>query len=96
MPDPNLTGALRGSLELFTQNSPLAENAGDQAVDEFLDRINEDLVAGAVDKITDERLGMLVNMYRAQALRWTQEEAAKPARTSRKKSALAPDIEVDI
>lgn len=95
MPDPNLTGALLGSLEILSENSPLAEDSGKNAVDEFLDRINEDLVAGATEKLTDERLRHLVNLYRSQALRWEQEQQTKTTTRGRKKShAEAIQIEL--
>lgn len=99
MPDPNLTGALKGSLESFSESSPLTETDGKNAVDEFLDRINEDLVAGAPDRITDQRLENFINLFRAEALRWTQEEARTgraprgSSGSSRKSTAKAIDIE---
>jgi len=93
MADPNLTGALRASLESFTENSPLAEGNDENSIDEYLDRINEDLVAGAVEKITDDRLHKLVDLYRAQALRWTQEEQTKAPR-QRKSGGNAISIDL--
>lgn len=89
----NLTGALKGSLEAFSENSPLSEDSGKNAVDEFLDRINEDLVAGATEKLTDERLSHLANLYRSQALRWEQEEQMRP---TRKKKSHAEAINIEL
>jgi hypothetical protein len=64
--------------------SPLTEVAAD-SIDLELDRINENLVQGTPEKITDEALERLVDLYRAQALRWEQEEATKKPHRGQKK-----------
>ena len=63
-------------------NSPLAEVEAD-SIEEELDRINQGFIAGVPEKITDEKLASLVDLYRAQALRWEQEESVKKPRSGR-------------
>lgn len=60
------------------ENSPLAEVSAD-ALDEELDRINEHLIAGVPEKVTDESLTKLIDIFRARALLWEQEEENKKA-----------------
>jgi ribosome assembly protein YihI (activator of Der GTPase) len=94
MADPNLTAALRGALDLLDGDSPLSE-ADPKAVDELLDRINQNLVAGLPGRITDKDLTSFVNMVRAQAYRWTQEDQNKtPKVRERKTHSQAVDIEL--
>ncbi len=83
--------------ETFAANSPLAELGTDNQIDEFLSRINDDLVAGAPEKITDERLGKLVELYRKQAVDWVQAQADKPERkTGTRKKTIAEALNLDI
>lgn len=63
----------------FRENSPLADLPTD-SVDEFLSRINDDLVAGAPERITDDRLDQLISIYRTQAVEWEIKQREKPAR----------------
>lgn len=99
MPDENLTAALRVSLQLEDEGtSPLAEVTAD-AVDELLARIEQNLIEGVPSKITDAELSKAVDMYRAQALYWAQQEqqkAAKPraARGTAKQIDLSKVVEI--
>jgi hypothetical protein len=100
MADSNLTTALEGSLRLVSENpfsdhvSPLLEATPD-SVDELLDRVNSCFVEGLPEKVTDSDLLRLVEIYRSQALRWTQEEEIKKTKTKRAASR-APVEAVDI
>lgn len=97
MSDPNLTAALRASLaveEDQIEDSPLAEASAD-AVDELLRRINENLVDGLPQKITDSELRKLVDIYRSQAFKWAQEEQITKTR-GRKKSSEKPTINFNL
>jgi len=99
MPDPNLTAALTGTLEFFkNQDSPLAEATPD-SIDILLDRINSAWAEGMPGKVDDKTLMDLVVGYRAQALRWSQEEETK--KTTRRaagasKKPLTPAEAIDI
>lgn len=65
--------------DLFRESSPLADIPKDSMA-EFLSRINDDLVAGHVERITDERIEQLVAGYRQQALDWETKQREKPVR----------------
>lgn len=99
MADPNLTAALTGTLEAFeNQASPLAEATPD-SVDILLDRINQAWAEGLPSKVDDKTLMDLVVHFRAQNLRWSQEEETKKTRTratSRAAKALTPAEAIDI
>lgn len=99
MANPNLSAALRGTLEAFeNQDSPLAEATPD-SIDTLLDRVNTAWAEGAPGKIDDKTLMDLVTQYRAQALRWSQEEETKKTRTraaSRATKTLNPAEAIDI
>lgn len=81
-PNENLAAALRASLHLVenpapgTEDSPLGEATVD-SVNFLLSEINDALAEGMPEKITDEKLAVLVDIYRAQALRWQTEEEEK-------------------
>ena len=99
MADPNLTGALRASLKVIENQAQEGELSGDSplleatpdSIDVLLDRINEAMAAGLPGTITDETLLQLCDGFRAQALRWNQEEQQKPKR-QRKSHAEAVEI----
>jgi len=99
MADPNLTAALTGTLEFFeNQDSPLIEATPD-SIDVLLDRINSAWAEGMPSKVDDKTLMDLVLQYRAQALRWSQEEETK--KTTRRtanagKKPLTPAEAIDI
>lgn len=95
MPDPNLTAALKLSLAAvndgpsreppdFATDSPLREVLP-TSLAELTDRVNQKLVAGLPEEITDELLDRYVDLWRAEALRWRQEEEIKAAKTPRKR-----------
>jgi len=110
MPDTNgsfnLKAALRGSLHLIENpapnsdpTSPLSEATAD-SVNFLLSEINDALAEGMPEKITDEKLSVLVDIYRAQALKWATDEIEKknkPRGTRRKKDedlSMAVDVEI--
>jgi len=93
MPDPNLTGALKGALELLETDSPLSEATPD-SVDELLDRINQHMADGMPERVTDADLELAVNVFRAQAFRWAQEE--QQIKTTRRRKPQAQVIDVEI
>ncbi len=99
MADPNLTGALRGALDLLDGDSPLAEATPD-AVDELLDRINAAMAAGLPGSITDSEFERVMNVYRAQAYKWAQEEQMPKERKPRGKAAkpqsIAEAVDIDL
>lgn len=68
--------------DIFREHTPLADLATDH-VDEFLTRINEDLIAGMPEKITDERLSRLVELYRQEAITWETKQREKPERKAK-------------
>jgi hypothetical protein len=75
-------------------NSPLAE-VDPNAIDIELDQINENFAAGTPEKVTDETLARVVDLYRAQALRWEQEEQTKKrAPRGSKKISHAESLEL--
>ena len=84
------------------ENSPLREATPD-SIEELLARVNEDLVAGAPQRITDNdpRLKALIEIYRKQAIQWTIDEANKPRkgepRTKKERetsTAMALDLDI--
>lgn len=79
--------------DIFKEASPLNDMPRD-SVDEFLDRINDDLVAGAPERITGERLEKLVAAYREEAVQW--EIKQREARTPGKKKTFAEALQIDI
>lgn len=102
MPNDNLTSALRASLSLVEDNptSPLSEATPD-SVDELLDRINSAMAEGLPEKITDETLRKVIDLYRAQAYRFQQDEENKPRRAAPgtktpKPKPLAEIIDLDL
>lgn len=99
-PNPNLTAALSGSLRLIDENldSPLKEATAD-SIDALLDHINAGLAEGLPAKISDSDLLRVVEIYRAQALRWQQDEQSKVTRVSaraRKTPGQAVDLDLDL
>lgn len=80
--DPNLTAALQASLEFTGEDSPLLE-ADPNAIEELLDRVNQNLIQGAPQEISDSDLRKLVLIYRAQALKWAQDEEIKASKPKR-------------
>lgn len=105
MPNENLTGALNASLRLIetesasendgfsATDSPLRE-ADPNAIDEMLDRINQCFAEGMPEKITDEKLHELVDLYRAEALRWQQEEQNKKPRARATKKPIIEALDL--
>ena len=99
--DSNLAAALRASLHLVenpapgTEDSPLGEATAD-SVNFLLDEINNALAEGMPEKLTDEKLLVLVDIYRAQAFRWQSEEAdnASRPRSSRRTKGSVVEIEL--
>lgn len=71
--------------EGYEQISPLAEATPD-SIDELLDMINDSLVEGMPERITEEKLGPLVDAFRAEALKWTQEQLEKKPRQRKTKT----------
>jgi hypothetical protein len=102
-PNPNLKAALVGSLRLIesesepqsgTDESPLREATVD-SVDYFLDRINQKLIDGM--PVPNQDLEQLANFYRAQALKWAQEEDIKKTKSQTKREKkFAPGEIMDI
>jgi hypothetical protein len=104
-PNGNLTAALRASLKAIDSpitepepegfngaGSPLSEVTPD-AIDILLNRFNEHLIDGAPERITDEALTRMVDIYRSQALRWEQEEQQeKKPRQRKDKASQAMDL----
>ena len=102
-PNGNLTAALRASLKVIDSqqespvegftgaDSPLTEVTPD-AIDILLNRFSEHLIDGAPERITDEALSHMVDIYRSQALRWEQEESTPKTRKSTKKPSEAMDL----
>jgi len=83
MPNENLTAALQGTLNMLNeQGSPLAEATPD-SVNELLDRVNSAFAEGLPERLTDATLLRLIQIYRAEALRWQQDEQKKTTRVSK-------------
>lgn len=81
-PNDNLTAAMRASLSLMKHEddqipSPLNEATPD-SVDILLDRINTHMIEGKI--LTDEDLRLGIDLYRAQALKYSQEQQTKKPR----------------
>lgn len=94
----NLTAALQGTLKALddpTTQSPLTEATPD-SIDLLLDRINAHLVAGAPEEISDAELLRLVEIYRAQALKWQQDEQIKQSKRPRKSDLKDPVDAMDL
>lgn len=79
------------------ENSPLQEASSD-SIDELLDRINEDLLAGAPHRITvdDERLKKLIAIYRAQAEVWVLADQNKPKRATKRDRSTDTSMALDL
>ena len=92
-PNPNLTAALQGSLATIEEspNSPLSEATTD-SVDILLDRINGAFAEGLPEKLTDETLVQVINLYRSQALRFEQEEEIKKTKSPRTRKSAADEV----
>lgn len=84
----NLTGALAGSLRIVeSQNdSPLAE-ATVNSVDELLEYINSAFAEGMPEKLTEQKLDEAIDLFRAQALKWEQDEEIKATKAKTRSSA---------
>ena len=103
-PNFNLLAALRGSLRVIDNpapgtdpDSPLSEATAD-SVNYLLGEINDALAEGMPERITDERLIQVVDIFRAQALRWLTEEAEKKnkPRGTRTKAPKGNIIEITL
>lgn len=106
-PNPNLTAALRASLESIDNpleeapegfdgsDSPL-ETVTTDSVDILLDRVNDHLTSGLPDRITDDLLRRMVDIYRAQALYWEQEEAKPKTPRGKKVVKSIEDLKLDL
>jgi len=68
--------------------SPLAEATPD-SIDEFLSHIDELLAAGTPEKLTDPVLRRGIELWRAEALKWTSEEKTKTPRTKTPKPVVS-------
>lgn len=86
MSDPSspLMAALRGTLRVVENidpedTSPLSE-ATANSVNLLLDEINNALADGMPERITDDKLAQLVDIYRAQALAYATEQEEKKTR----------------
>lgn len=84
MTNKNLTAVLQGSLDMINEN-PLTEATTD-SIDALMEKINSACVEGLPGKITDEDLLRFIQIWRAKALQWAQEEQAKANKPSRKKT----------
>lgn len=85
MPNPNLTAAMRASLENSMSDNQDSDSplrlADENSIDILLDRINTAMAEGLPEKITDEELQKVINLYRAQAFKWEQDEQIKATKT---------------
>lgn len=79
--------------DIFKESSPLLDMPRD-TVDEFLDRINEDIAAGMPEKITGERLEQLVAAYRQEAAQWEIKQREAPAKRTKKPTVEIPKINI--
>jgi len=109
MANENLTGALRGSLQIIesqdsgqptdpAETSPLREATPD-SIDELLAKVNEAFGQGLPSAVTDDILYSLVLRYRAEALKWEQDEQIKrdkPKTPRANKKSIAEALELDI
>jgi hypothetical protein len=102
--DPNLMAALRLSAEqteatdtgFSSDGSPLSEAIPD-ALDELMDSINQNLAAGLPTPVSDDDLRRLIDIYRARAYTWTQQEQTKkPRRRTKAEQADAIGEALDI
>jgi hypothetical protein len=69
-----------------TGPSPLSEVEAN-SLDEEIDRINQHFIDGTPEKITDDALDRAIDRFRAEALKWEQDEQTKKskARTTTKR-----------
>jgi len=109
MSDSNLTGALRASLRVVegegpssgldpSAQSPLREATPD-SIDELLRQVNDAFGQGLPESVSDDTLRQLVDLYRAQALKWDQDEAIKrdkPKASRKKNEAITIDLDFDL
>lgn len=109
MSNPNLTGALRATLNLikgdgnpsegFTaEGSPLLE-AGEieNSIKILIDRINSKMVLGLPHEITDSDLDKYIDIVRAEALRFEQEDRDKKPRAKKSNTKVTLDLgELDL
>jgi hypothetical protein len=92
--NPTLAGALRASLRIVENTpleSPLAEATID-SIDLLLDELDQNLVAGMPEAITDEKLIALIDVFRAQAINWEMQQQAETPKRSRKTAANSTDV----
>ncbi len=97
----NLKGALAGSLRIISENppdSPLTEVTTD-SVDELLERINGAFAEGMPEKLTDATLVRAVDLFRAQALKWEQDEEIRASKTRTRstgpKKSISQAVDLD-
>lgn len=99
MPDENLTAALQGTLDILNESpeaeSPLAEATPD-SIDLLFERINQNLAEGLPEKISDSDLLRVVQIYRAQALKWSQDEEIKRNKPRASKKPLGKLIDINL
>lgn len=88
--NPTLLAGFRAALDAETSLEAPLTAADPHSIDDFLDRINEDLAAGMPQKITPERLKTMVNLFRVQAANWEMEQQKEKtsSRGSGKKASL--------
>lgn len=104
----NLTSALRATLTVVEKEenkrgltapdeeipSPLLEATPD-SIDILLERINNHMIEGKI--LTDDDLRQGIDLYRAQALKFAQEQETKKPRTRRgEKSKLNSVLDLDL
>lgn len=98
-PNSPFAAALRGTLRIVENadpDSPLSEATAD-SVNMLLDEINLALAEGMPERITDDKLAALVDVYRAQAQRWIVEEGEKRTKARTRKAVPKGEvIEVEI
>lgn len=80
----DLTAALEASLADLDGTNPLAE-VDPKSLDILWERVTEKLALGLPGEITDASLLLMIQRYRAERLRWTQEEETGTKHTRRKK-----------
>jgi hypothetical protein len=105
MTDPNLAASLRASLRLVegegqppgggTSDSPLSEATPD-SVDLLLDEINNAIAEGMPERITDDKLSTLVDLYRSQAYKWSQEQETKKSRPRKTREPKGTVYTIDL
>jgi hypothetical protein len=102
MSDPTnpLAAALRASLRIVEDptidpDSPLSEATVD-SVNILLDEINNALAEGMPERITDDKLAQLVDIYRAQALTWATTEEDKKNKPRGKRAPKGNIIDITL